>query len=316
MYLNEYAADLTALDMTQFDEFQSLLRSAEDLEIPHSPDVRYRSRNTVIQNLRIHFLEWGDPAAPPLLLVHGGNQSAHSWDLVSLHLADRFHVYALDQRGHGDSEWARDADYAVDTLAADLRAFIVQQGMLNPIIIAHSLGGLATITLTLQSPSLPRALVIVDTGPETSQSGSQTVRNFITANAEFDSIDQFVDRVTTYDPYRSAEHVQRTVRYNLVARADGRYIAKSDRMLHDSDFMRRLPIGARDFTLDNVTAITCPTLVVRGGESEILEPDAAERFAAALPDGALVTVPHCGHNVHSQNTLAFLAAVREFLEAL
>ena len=128
MYLNEFADSADALDMTKFDEFSSLLRSAADLGIPHSADVRYVSRNAVINHLRLHYLEWGEPDAPPVLVLHGGNQSAHSWDLVSLHLADRFHVYALDQRGHGDSEWARDSDYASEAMAADALAFLAGHG--------------------------------------------------------------------------------------------------------------------------------------------------------------------------------------------
>ena len=225
MYLNEFADELTPLDMTRFDEFASLQRSAADLGVRHAPRVRYVSRNTALQNHRIHFLEWGDPAAPPLLLIHGGNQSAHSWDLVSLHWADRYHIFAYDQRGHGDSEWARDADYSVPTLTQDALAFIRQLGLERPIIVGHSLGGLVTMTLTLQQPSLPRALVIVDTGPETAQQGAQTVRDFMVANAEFDSLEAFVERVRAYDPFRSREHIERTVRYNLLRRADGKYVA-------------------------------------------------------------------------------------------
>jgi len=104
MYLNAFSQNLEPLDMTALDEFESLLASARELGIPHLRDVRYRSRNTVVSHQRFHYLEWGEPDAPTILLLHGGNQSAHSWDLVSLHLADRYHVLALDQRGHGDSE--------------------------------------------------------------------------------------------------------------------------------------------------------------------------------------------------------------------
>ncbi len=99
MFLNEFADTLEPLDMTTSAEFASLRQSAADLGIPHGPDARYLSRHTVIRSLRFHFLEWGRPDSPPVLLLHGGNQSAHSWDLVSLHLADRYHVFALDQRG-------------------------------------------------------------------------------------------------------------------------------------------------------------------------------------------------------------------------
>ena len=85
--------------MAASDELASLLQSAADLGIPHDPGVRYVSRQTVLRGMRFHFTEWGDQSAPPVVLLHGGNQSLHSWDLVSLHLADRYHVFALDQRG-------------------------------------------------------------------------------------------------------------------------------------------------------------------------------------------------------------------------
>src|SRR5687768_4734353 len=119
MYLNEFADTLAPRDMTGSAEFASLLQSAADLGIPHDPGVRYVSRHTVLRGMRFHFSEWGDPAHPPVLLLHGGNQSCHSWDLVSLHLSDRFHVFALDQRGHGDTEWSRELDYTVDAMSAD-----------------------------------------------------------------------------------------------------------------------------------------------------------------------------------------------------
>src|SRR5688572_10002059 len=109
-YFNTFAPGLASLDMTRTDEFASLVSSAHDLGIRVPAAVRYVSRNIVVNGLRFHFLEWGDPAAPPVLFLHGGNQTAHSWDLVSLALADRYHVIALDQRGHGDTEWPRDGE--------------------------------------------------------------------------------------------------------------------------------------------------------------------------------------------------------------
>ena len=97
MYLNRFADTTEPLDMTQTEEFRSLLASAADLSISHRPATPYRSRNTVLRQLRFHYLEWGDPDAPPIVLLHGGHQSAHSWDLVSLHLAQRYRVLALDK---------------------------------------------------------------------------------------------------------------------------------------------------------------------------------------------------------------------------
>ena len=315
MYLNEFASGGASLDMTTFKEFDSLLESAVDLGIPHSRDVHYVSRNVVLNGIRFHLLEWGDRAAPPLIVLHGGNQSAHSWDLVSLHLADRFHVIALDQRGHGDSEWARDADYTVPQMADDVAALIGHEELVRPIVMGHSMGGLVTLTLALQRPEIPSALVLVDSGPRAAAQGVMTIRNFITHNTEFDHIDKFVDRVVAYDPYRSREHIERTARYNLIQRVDGAYISKSDRILHDAEFRTRRERSAPMFDASHLEALQFPVLVVRGDRSNILEPAAAEEFAAQLPQGTIVTVPDCGHNVHTQNTPGFLQRVRPFLDS-
>lgn len=311
MYLNTFAASSAPLDMTSTDEFSSLLQSAADLNIPHSVGVQYQSRQTVIRGLRFHFLEWGDPDAPPIVLLHGGNQSAHSWDLVSLHLADRYHVLALDQRGHGDSEWARDQDYTFQTRALDALDFVSDQGLSSPVIIGHSMGGYVTMTMALTDPSLAKGLVLVDVGPELSQRGVEVIRDFVTHNVEFDDLDQFLDAVARYDRFRSREHIARTLKYNLLCRADGKYASKVDH--------RRLPgatAGPNPPTLDDFKVLEHPVLIVRGNESDVFDAEAAERFVAALPNGRLATVPNTGHNVHSGNTPGFLEAIGPFLADL
>lgn len=316
MYLNTFAPTTDSVDMTGTDEFASLLESAADLGVGHAPRVRYVSRNVVINHLRLHLLEWGEPDAPPLLLLHGGNQSAHSWDLVSLHLADRYHIYALDQRGHGDSEWARDAEYAPDQMARDALALIAQEGAAAPIVVGHSMGGMVTMRLTALEPTLPRAVGLVDVGPEVSQRGAETIRNFVVRNTEFDQLDQFIDRVVAYDPFRSREHIERTARYNLVQRSDGRYVSKSDRLLHDPEFRQRArPDSERRDVAQGFHAFAGPTLLIRGERSNILEAEAAKRFVAGLPNARLVEVSDCGHNVHSQNTPGFLEALTPWLAA-
>ena len=308
MYLNEFAATLAPQDMTGSEEFASLLSSASDLGLPHSPEVRYASRHTVVRGMRFHFSEWGGVDRQPVLLLHGGNQSSHSWDLVSLHLADRFHVYALDQRGHGDSEWNRELDYSIDAMVGDAIAFIADQKMERPIVVGHSMGGRVTLTLALQQPELVKALVVVDIGPEITAEGAKAIHNFVSHNVEFDDLEQFLDNVEKYDRFRTRAHIARTVKYNMLRRADGKYVSKVDH--------RRVPTPFAELTLDDVKNLPFPVLVVRGAESNIFAPDAAVRFADALAHGQLVTVPNCGHNVHSCNTKGFLDAVGPFLAAL
>lgn len=315
MYLNTFAHGSQPLDMTGTDEFRSLLASAADLGIPHAPDVPYRSCNIVLRQMRFHFLEWGAADAPVIVLLHGGHQSAHSWDLVSLHLARRYRVLALDQRGHGDSEWARDVTYSNHEMSLDAEAFITAMGLERPILVGHSMGGRNAMLLTRRNQALLRALAIVDVGPELSERGRAAIAGFVQVNQEFDDLEHFVRNVRQYDPYRSREHIERTVKYNMLERADGKYVSKCD------SNPRRLGIVRGSGPLENITLedaarFDLPVLLVRGANSNILAPDAAERFAAALPRGELVTVPDCGHNVHGQNTKGFIGALGEFLRTL
>ena len=306
MYQNEFAADLSRHEMTGTEEFLSLCRSAADLGIAHSADIAYCSRQTVVRRLRFHFTEWGQPGAPTVLLLHGTNQSSHSWDLVSLALAPACHVFALDQRGHGDSEWSRELDYSTAAMAQDAMAFARDRRLARPIVVGHSMGGRVALLAALSDPDLVRALVLVDSGPEMNPGGGRTIRNFIRNNREFDNPDQFIDNVVNYDPYRKREHVERTVKYNLFRRADGKYVSKNDH--------RRLANSRTEISLDDVRDLHLPVLVVRGANSNVFTTEAGERLVGALPDARLVTVPNCGHNVHSQNTPGFLAAVRPFLD--
>ena len=315
MYLNTAADGLTPEDMTKTDEFRSLLTSAAELKIPHDPSIAYRSRNIVLRRQRFHFLEWGDPKAPTIVLLHGGHQSAHSWDLVSLHLAQKYHVYAMDQRGHGDSEWARDVEYSNHTMSLDARAFMDAMGLEKPILIGHSMGGRNSMLLTKADPSRLRALVIVDVGPELSERGRAAIQGFVAENQEFDDLDHFAANVRKYDPYRPMEHILRTVKYNMLQRADGKFVSKCD------STPRRLGIVRASGPMENITleeagAFDLPVLLIRGENSNVLAADAAERFRDALPQGILVTIPNCGHNVHGQNTLGFIAALNAFLENL
>jgi esterase len=315
MYLNIFAPGSAPLDMTDTDEFRSLLTSAADLGIPHTPSVPYRSGNVVMRQMRFHFLEWGRSDAPVIVLLHGGHQSAHSWDLVSLHLAQNYRVLALDQRGHGDSEWARDVVYSNLEMSLDAEAFITAMGLQAPIVIGHSMGGRNTMLLLRRNQAIARAAVIVDVGPELSDKGREAIAGFVQGNQEFDDLEHFVRNVRQYDPYRSREHIERTVKYNMLERADGKYVSKCD------SNPRRLGIvrasgPTENITLEDAAGLDLPVLLVRGEKSNILAPDAAERFAAALPQGKLVTVPDCGHNVHGQNTQGFIAALGGFLEGL
>src|SRR5690606_26287722 len=99
------------------------------------------SRSYVSQRLRLRYVDWGNPEAPPLLLVHGGRAHSRNWDWVAQRLRHQWHVIAPDLRGHGDSQWADDGNYAMTGYVYDLAQLIHEQRLAPVTIVAHSLGG-------------------------------------------------------------------------------------------------------------------------------------------------------------------------------
>ena len=197
-------------------------------------------------------------------------------------------------------------------MAADAHAILSQFNIDQPIVIGHSMGGMNTLRLALEQPNLLDRLVLVDVGPELSDAGAKTIRNFVIDNREFDDLEDFIQNVQKYDPYRSREHIERTVKYNLLQRADGKYISKRDHGPRLATTQTQREQSDR-FSLSDASSISQPTLIIRGADSNLFSPEAAQRFAEALPQGQLETVPDSGHNVHGQNTSGFLAALIPFL---
>jgi pimeloyl-ACP methyl ester carboxylesterase len=197
-------------------------------------------------------------------------------------------------------------------MSLDAEAFIGAMGLRRPLLIGHSMGGRNAMLLTRRNPSLLRGLVIVDVGPEVSDRGRSVIAGFVRDNEEFDDLDHFVRNVQRYDPYRSREHIERTVKYNMLQRADGKFVSKCDANPRRLGVVRGTG-PQENITLEEARTFNLPVLLVRGAESRILTAEAAERFRDALPHGTLVTVPNCGHNVHGQNTKGFVEALGEFL---
>jgi pimeloyl-ACP methyl ester carboxylesterase len=270
----------------------------------------YQDHTLTLRGLRFHYLDWGTTGKPPFVCLHGGAQTAHSWDDFAPVMRGDYHVYALDQRGHGDSDWAADGDYGRQTQCEDVAAFVSALG-LSPFILAGlSMGGINAITYTARYPENVRALIIVDVGPEIEARGRENIQNFISQIDELDSFEAFVERAHRFNPRRSLENLRQRLSHNLKQLPNGKWTWKFDQ--------KRLGTGVRsgigpEGLWDDVRKIRCPTLIVRGGESDILAPEAAERMRAAIPNCRIAVVPGAGHSVMGDNPAGFAAAVREFL---
>jgi pimeloyl-ACP methyl ester carboxylesterase len=263
------------------------------------------------RGLSFHYVEWGVASQPALLCLHGITQTAHSWDEVAAELLNEYRMLCLDQRGHGDSDWAPDGDYARQTQAADIDAITDALGVSRFLLAGMSMGGINSITFTARHPDKVLALIIVDVSPEVQARGVQNIRSFIQASDELDTFEEFVERAHQFNPRRSLENLCSRLSHNLKQLPNGKWTWKYDKAL------RSPGRGFQASTLlnlwDDVHAIRCPTLIIKGGESDILSGESAEKLQAAIPNSRLAVVPGAGHSVMGDNPSGFVAAVREFL---
>ncbi len=287
-------------------------------------DIAWRDRSVRVEGLRLHFLDWGTRGKPPVLLLHGGMQTAHSWDLVAVVLRRQFHVVAMDLRGHGDSDWVREGDYGHASHRKDIAGVVRELGWDKCIVVGVSLGGLAALDYAAQHPEQTAALVVVDVGPELNTGGVGRIVDFGRGPAELDSIEDFIERAMEYNPRRKREQLRHSLTHNLRQLPNGKWTWKYDRRLthrpRETDDAGQAGVGARHtrFTemWDTLGRIECPTLVVRGADSDVFAEETARKMVDLIPDSRFVTVPDAGHTVPQDNPIDFLAALQSFLSEL
>ena len=276
-----------------------------DVVLPGEGDIR-------IGGLQMHYLDWGSKGKPPILFLHGGALTAHTWDLCCLALRDDFHCLAVDQRGHGDTDWAPDGDYSIAAQVADVRGFIDHLGLQDFVLVGMSMGAINALSYAINHSDRLSHLVIIDAGPEMRRPGSSRIRDFVNDVADAVSIEAIIERALQFNPRRDPNILRRSLMHNLRQQADGSWRWKYDR----SRFQRlnqETHLAERARLADGLSAIACPTLVVRGGESDVFHDDDAERLASRLPNARWVKIPGAGHTVQGDNPKGLVAELRRFL---
>lgn len=269
-------------------------------------------RQVIANNVRLHLLDWGEPDAPPIVLLHGGSLTAHTWDLVALSLCDRYRCVAIDMRGHGDSEWAPDVDYRFETIAKDVRCLMRQLSLTAPVLIGMSYGGLVAIRLAGDHSADLSGLVIVDTGPDMHIGAARKILEFTQQDRERDSIEDFVDRSMRFNRRRRPELLRRSLVHNLRVLPNGRWTWKWDwRRMDNVDLETlRLQIAA---LWESVEHISAPTLIVRGEHSRVFHRQDAKKLAEGIERALVVEVKGAGHAVQGDNPKGLIDELEPFL---
>ena len=266
--------------------------------------------------MRFHYLEWGNPDNPPMLLLHGFAQTCHSWDFVALGFSDNYRVIVLDQRGHGDSDWASDGDYSPETQQKDISGVVNELGLANFVLMGLSMGGRNSFTYAAKNAGKVKALVVVDAAPQNMQQGTQNIRSFVQQDDELDSVDAFVERVLQYNPRRDPQQVRGSIMHNIKELPSGKWTWKYDRALRSPGRRMGSDPETEKRLWGYLETLQCPTLLVRGGGSDIVAMDTADRMHQAIPNSRLATIDGAGHLVMGDSPSGFQSAVTDFLASL
>jgi pimeloyl-ACP methyl ester carboxylesterase len=275
------------------------------------------------QRLRLHYVDWGHPSKPPLLLLHGGRDHCRNWDWVAQEFRHDWHVIAPDLRGHGDSQWSPDGSYTMAGYLYDLAQLVHQQGLAPVTIVAHSLGGNIALRYAGIYPESVAKLVAIEGIPSREMLAERAARSIADRMADwireqralsgrmprrYASIEDAFHRMQEENRHLTAEQARHLTVHGVNQNEDGTYSWKFD------NYVRAWPpydMAGKDIQF-LWSRITCPTLLLYGEESRSGDPRADGR-ARDFPNATVVGVPKAGHWLHHDRFDEFVRILREFL---
>ena len=280
-------------------------------------DLPGRDRNVLAAEVA------GPDDGPPVLLLHGGGQTRHSWHTTLDALGEKgWRAISMDLRGHGESQWAEDGDYSMDAFAGDVLSAVDSLDQ-PPALVGASLGGMASLAAIGQHPdrTVATALVLVDVAPRTEAQGRDRIGEFMLEHMEdgFGSLDEVADAIQRYNPHRPRPKDLSGLQKNLRQR-DGRWYWH-----WDPEFIRGR-LGASDETRTSVVDpdrleaaarnLRLPVLLVRGRVSDLLSEEGAQAFLDIVPHAEMIDVAGAGHMVAGDRNDLFNQAIVDFLSRL
>lgn len=261
------------------------------------------------RGLRFHYLDWGDPAAPPIVLLHGTTSNAHSWDKLCPMLTPKYRCISFDWLNHGDSS-PQEIGGLWDQQSNDLLPLVDQLGLDVFGLIGLSMGGRAAMAFAAKWPERVNRLVVEDMAPHITEIGREGAIRFQRNSAlEFDTWDDLKVWVRKARPFAPEEWIEEVAQASYSELPDGRFGVKyrnSPQVANPND----LETAERLWNmLPNVAA---PTLLLRGGKSRILDDEICDRMCATIPDCRVETIPQAGHMIHEDNPAVALPLIAGF----
>lgn len=255
---------------------------------------------------------WGDTASPLVVLLHGSGQTRHAWKGIGAKLASLgFHAVAFDARGHGDSEWDPEGRYDHDAMVDDLRCVISAFDGKRPALVGASRGGATSLIAIGEERVGAAALVLVDIAPKVELKGVDRIRSFMQqAPRGFESLEDVARAIAVYQPHRPSPQTLAGLAKNIRVGDDGRFYWHWD----PRSVLSKEAVIQRAQRLEACAMrLKLPTLLVKGGESDVLTDEGVRRFRLSCPHAEFVNVADAAHMVAGDRNDAFGQAVLDFI---
>ncbi len=259
---------------------------------------------------------WGPEDGRLVLLLHGGGQTRHAWKGAGETLAAAgYRAIAFDARGHGDSAWADEADlYTGDRMVEDLKAIIAAENGERPALVGASMGGGTSLLATGEGRVDASALVLVDMAPKIEPDGVAKIQAFMNQKPDgFDSLEEVAEAIAAYQPHRKRPRQLDGLAKNVRLAANGKYVWHWDPKRRQARSNAHGIRTYREQLSDAADKLTLPTLLVRGGLSDVLSEDGAQSFLKQCPHAEYVSVKNAAHMVAGDRNDIFANSVVEFL---
>lgn len=263
--------------------------------------------------LDLHYLDWGGSSPNALVLTHGITGNAHVWDYFAARWRREFRIFSLDLRGHGDSGHASDG-YPVTAFASDLLELVNGLGLERFDLAGISLGARNALPFAAEHSDRLKHLILVDCGPEVGRAGAQNTASRVGQRPiGFRSLDEVAAYYREVNPNWPEWHLQQMTQHSLRLNWANKWVWKNDPEL----VWITLSAGKREvpFLWECCARITCPTLIMRGGDSTVLTPEIVERMLAMMPSASTVEVPRAGHSIQVDQPERFEELVLAYLRA-
>jgi len=285
----------------------ALSQATEAGQRPIGTTVTPVDRFVTVNGLRIHYVDWGNSSAKPLLLIHGPDRVARTFDHLATHFASRFHVIAVDMRGHGDSDWDPAGRYLVEDHASDAAGLVRQLALRDITVWGNSTGGRVAQVLAGMHPEFVSRVISEDVGPERPrQIADNYSRRVALEEAGWASEEELLAQLRKTSAATSDAVLVPYVKYGTKRRADGRIVWKRDPKLVNGFVATDLWRFVRE--------IKAPILYVIGGRSTIVPQTTQDELKKTLPKVRIVTMPGLGHYPSDEKPDEFLAIVDGFLK--